>query len=83
MPCHRENDVIYMEEARGHPTKAPLGVNATDMPGTGALFRFRPGCPMSGDGVGHQGAMNADGKSYSYGEVHPTGGQIFKYLSTL
>jgi hypothetical protein len=43
MPCHRANNVIYMEEAKGDASEATLGVNATDMqdPARVALFRRR------------------------------------------
>jgi hypothetical protein len=43
MPCHCPNDVIYMEEAKGDPSKATLGVNDADTgrPGLRSLLQRR------------------------------------------
>jgi hypothetical protein len=40
MPCHCENDVIYMEEAHGNGSRATLGVNAADIQAIQLAFPF-------------------------------------------
>jgi hypothetical protein len=46
MPCHCENDVIYMEEAHSDAIKATLGVNAADIQRTARVAVSAGGpCP--------------------------------------
>ena len=82
MPCHCENDVIYMEEAYGDPSKATRGVNATDIQGTGARFPFGPAAPCPA----MLSATNSDeptGNLTVTAKVPPIGEQFFKYLRGL
>ena len=65
------NDVIYMEEADGDPSRATHSVNDTDTPDSASRAGVFP-VPAGGANafrkyVGHQWPKNVDGKSYSCG----------------
>jgi hypothetical protein len=60
--------MIYMEEAKGETSDASLGVNATDMQGTGSRFPFLAGGNARRGCLAADSLLNADEKSYSYGK---------------